>query len=236
VHGQGTYATTPGPLPARQERTARSGGTGGAGGKGGTVRPDRQAAVHDLRGGAGAELRYPARDLIIASGLPGSGKSTLINRVVPGIDPSGAAVVRVDSQRTREAWERRMPRWLPYAVYRPLVRCAHYAGLRRALGSGASVVVHDCGSQPWVRRWLARDARRTGRGLHLVLLDVDPAIALEGQAARGRGVSGFAFGRHLRAMGRLVARVEGGRPPEGCASAVLLDRATASTLRGISFE
>lgn len=234
MHGQGTYATTRGTLPARQERTPSDGAPDGT--SGGTVRPDHRAPVHDLRGGVGAELRYPANDLIIASGLPGSGKTTLINRVVPGHDPSGAAVVRVDSQRTREAWERRMPGWLPYAVYRPLVRCAHYTGLRRALGSGASVVVHDCGSQPWVRRWLARDARRTGRGLHLVLLDVDPAVALEGQAARGRGVSGFAFGRHLRAMGRLVARVEGGQPPEGCASAVLLDRATASMLRGISFE
>ncbi|MFI0779253.1 AAA family ATPase [Streptomyces sp. NPDC021212] len=229
MHGQGTYATTRGTLPARQERTPSPRPDG-------TVRPDRDAAVHDLRGGVGAELRYPARDLIIASGLPGSGKSTLINRVVPGTDPSGAAVVRVDSQHTRDAWERRMPRWLPYGVYRPLVRCAHYVGLRRAVTSGASVVVHDCGSQPWVRRWLARDARRTGRRLHLVLLDVDPAVALEGQAARGRGVTGFAFGRHRRAMGRLVARVEGGRPPEGCASAVLLDRATASVLRGISFE
>ena len=44
-----------------------------------------------------------------------------------------------------------MPRLLPYAVYRPLVRLAHYAGLRRALRSGASVVVHDCGTQAWVR-------------------------------------------------------------------------------------
>jgi len=231
VHGQGTYATTRGTLPARQERTPQDRASSG-----GTVRPDRRAAVHDLRGGVGAELRYPARDLIIASGLPGSGKSTLISRVVPGCDPGGRPVVRVDSQNTRETWERRMPRWLPYAVYRPLVRCAHYVGLRRAVRSGAGVVVHDCGSQPWVRRWLARDARRTGRGLHLVLLDVDPAVALEGQAARGRGVSGFAFGRHRRAMERLVTRVEGGLPPEGCASAVLLDRATASRLRSISFE
>ena len=38
-----------------------------------------------------------------------------------------------------------------------------------------SVVVHDCGTQAWVRRWLAREARRRGRGLHLVLLDVTPA-------------------------------------------------------------
>lgn len=227
MQGQGTYATTHGPLPARRGEAPAAG----------TLRPGRRAAVHDLRAAAGPrELRYPARDVLVASGLPGSGKTTLINRAVPVLDHGGAAVIRVDSQDTRASWEGRLPRWLPYALYRPLVRCAHYAGLRRALRSGASVVVHDCGSLAWVRRWLARDARRSGRRLHMVLLDVEPAVALQGQAARGRGVSGYAFGRHRRAVRRLVSRVEAGRPPEGCASAVLLDRSSAKALRGISFE
>lgn len=252
MHGQGTYATTTcGPLPVTQ----------GAAPTGGALRPGRRAPVHDLRGGGGAaepgsappgagpgpepkpgpgtgarELRYRAGDVVVASGLPGSGKSTMIGRAVPGLDQGGGAVVRVDSQDTRERWERRLPRWLPYALYRPLVRCAHYAGLRRALRSGASVVVHDCGTLSWVRRWLARDARRTGRRLHMVLLDVDAAVALEGQAVRGREVSRYAFGRHRRAVGRLVAAAEGGRPPEGCASVALLDRTAASALRRIAFE
>ena len=235
MQGQGTCTTPYGPLPRRGQTPPAV-----------VVRPGHAAAVHDLRGsarhggpsaGAGpCELRYLVRDVLIASGLPGSGKSTLINQAVAALDGGGDAVIRVDSQSTRECWERRLPRWLPYVCYRPLVRWAHYAGLRRALRSGASVVVHDCGSLPWVRRWLARDARRRGRRLHLVLLDVEPAVALEGQAARGREVSGYAFGRHLRAMRRLVAAVEGGQPPEGCASAVLLDRTTASAVRGISFE
>ncbi len=232
MHGQGTYATTQRLLPARRGRTPT----------GSTARPGRRSAVHDLRGGAEGgradprELRFPAGDVLVASGLPGSGKSTLINRTVPLLDETGAVVIRVDSQNTREAWERRLPGWLPYALYRPLVRYAHYAGLRRALRSGASVVVHDCGALPWVRRWLARDVRRRGRGLHMVLLDVGATEALEGQVARGRGVSAYAFGRHLRAMRRLIAGMEEGRPPRGCASAVLLDRPTASALRCISFE
>ncbi|WP_435854007.1 AAA family ATPase [Streptomyces sparsogenes] len=232
MHGQGTYATTYGPLPVRQ----------GAVPTGGALRPGCPAAVHDLRGEGGAarpgarELRYRAGDVVVASGLPGSGKSTMIDRAVPRLDQRGGPVLRVDSQDTRERWERRMPHWLPYALYRPLVRCAHYAGLRRALRSGASLVVHDCGTLPWVRRWLARDARRTGRGLHMLLLDVDAAVALEGQAARGRVVSRYAFGRHRRAVGRLVATAEGGRPPEGCASVALLDRTAASALRRIGFD
>jgi hypothetical protein len=128
-----------------------------------------------------------------------------------------------------------MPGPLPYGLYRPLVRIAHYAVLWRALRSGASLVVHDCGTQSWVRRWLAREARRRGRAMHLLLLDVPPEAALAGQVSRGRGVSGYAFARHRRAVRRLVAQAAAGRLPGGCASAVLLDRAAASALRAIDF-
>ncbi|KUJ64551.1 ATP-binding protein [Streptomyces albus subsp. albus] len=181
------------------------------------------------------ELRYPAGDLVVASGLPGSGKSTLMKRTVPDRDRCGRAVLRVDSQDTRERFEARLPARLPYALYRPLVRIAHYAGLRRALRSGASLVVHDCGTLRWVRRWLARHARRHGRGLHLVLLDVEPAVALAGQAARGRRVSRRAFRGHVRAVRHLVVQAESGRPPPGCASVAVLDRAAADALRGVGF-
>lgn len=186
--------------------------------------------VRDLRDRSGRsprQLDFVVGDLVVVSGLPGSGKTTLIERAV--------TAARLDSQDTRDRWARRMPRFLPYAVYRPLVRVAHYAGLRAALRSGASVVVHDCGTQAWVRRWLAREAHRRGRGLHLLLLDVDPRTALDGQRERGRGVSRYAFARHRRAIGRLVRDAEGGRIPAGCASAVLLDRPAGAGLRGIGF-
>ncbi|WP_247597866.1 AAA family ATPase [Streptomyces sp. RKND-216] len=190
-------------------------------------------AGRDLRGTAAAgTLRFPAGDLVVVSGLPGSGKSTLIARTVVGT----GAVARIDSQDTRERWQRRLPRRLPYGLYRPFARAAHYAGLRRSLASGGSVVVHDCGTQSWVRRWLAADARRRGRGLHLVVLDVPPPVALAGQAERGRTVSRYAFARHRRALGRLLADVEAGRLPEGCASVVLLDRDAAAALLSVAFE
>ncbi|MFJ9405687.1 AAA family ATPase [Streptomyces sp. NPDC101393] len=194
----------------------------------------------DLRGARGdrpaAELRFPAGDLVVVSGLPGSGKSTLMHRIVPPLDGRGAAVHRIDSQDVRVRWERGRLRRLPYALYRPLVRASHYLGLRRALRSGDSVVVHDCGTLAWVRRWIARSAGRGGRGLHLVLLDVPPEVALSGQESRGRGVSGYAFARHRRAVGRLVGEAEAARLPRGFASAVLLDRAAATALETVRFD
>ncbi|WP_329233067.1 MULTISPECIES: AAA family ATPase [unclassified Streptomyces] len=186
--------------------------------------------VSDLRGKGGAGPRgldFAAGDVVVVSGLPGSGKSTLIRRAV--------LEHAIDSQDTRDRWAAALPGLLPYALYRPLVRVAHYAGLWRALRAGGSVVVHDCGTQAWVRRWLAREARRRGSTLHLVLLDVTPRVARQGQRERGRGVSGYAFARHRRAVGRLLRDTESGVLPPGCASAVLLDREAAAAILRISF-
>ncbi|MFE3169908.1 AAA family ATPase [Streptomyces sp. NPDC059224] len=187
--------------------------------------------VRDLRdraGGSPPGLLFGPRDLVVVTGLPGSGKSTLMHRTVQGI--------RIDSQDTRDRWDARLARFLPYALYRPLVRLAHYAGLRRALRTGEGVVVHDCGTQAWVRDWLARAARRRGGTLHLLLLDVTPGTALDGQRERGRGVSRYAFLRHRHAASRLVRAVEKGGLPQGVGSAVLLDRDAADVLCRIAFR
>ncbi|MFJ9697711.1 AAA family ATPase [Kitasatospora sp. NPDC101183] len=182
-----------------------------------------RAGRHELRGPGPAALHYPAGDVLVVSGLPGSGKSTLMHRCV--------RAPLVDSQQVRAEYAARLPARLPYALYRPLVRLAHYRRLRDAVLAGGPLAVHDCGTLPWVRAWLCRAAARQGRRVHLLVLDADPAEARDGQRRRGQGVSRYAFTRHRRAVARLLAA---GLPP-GCASAVVLDRAAARAVREIDF-
>jgi hypothetical protein len=196
----------------------------------------RRPRVLDLRGvvrgaaGVTLRLRYPAGHRVVVTGLPGSGKSTLMRR---GRAPGSGPLICLDSQEVRELFARRLPGRLPYGVYHVAVRAVHYARLWGWSRGPASLVVHDSGRTAWVRRWLGR---RGTRGFHLVVLDVAPGAALAGQAARGRTVSHRAFPRYRRALSRLVAEVEAERLPRGCASVTLLDRAAAEALREIVFE
>ncbi|WP_216814797.1 ATP-binding protein [Streptomyces tardus] len=192
----------------------------------------REVAVRDVRGVRGAELCWPPGDIVILSGLPGGGKSTLLRRFTA---PTGPLHL-IDSQDVRERLERAVGR-MPYALLRPLARVAHYLRLWWVLRlPGAGVAVHDCGQWGWVRRWLGREAARRGGRAHLLLLDVSAQEARAGQWSRSRGVSEGAFDRHVRAMAALHAELSAGRLPVGCSSALLLDRTAAATLRRAAFE
>lgn len=189
----------------------------------------RPRGLLDLRCRQGvAELEYAAGAVVVVTGLPGAGKSTLIARA--------ARAAFADSQAVRERWAARVPGWVAYGVYRPLVRVEHYARLHGALRRAEPLVVHDSGSQPWVRNWLARAGRRRQRPLHLIALVVSEGEATDGQQARGRRITSYALGRHLRASLSLERQLAtSGSPPPGYASVVLLDRRCAAGLHAIRF-
>ncbi|MBD0688750.1 AAA family ATPase [Streptomyces sp. CBMA123] len=194
--------------------------------------------VLDLRGeaGAGFVVAYPADAVVVVSGLPGAGKSTLLRRWA-----AGGAAATVDPRTVHEACEAVMPAGLPYAVYRPWARLEHFRLLRASVRRGGPLLVHDCGSRAWMRRRLAREAGRQGRELHLVLLDVGAATALDGQRARGRRASARVFARHHRGLGRLsaeftrYARSGGPVPTPEAASVLLLDAVSRSRADAATF-
>ncbi|MFD7587736.1 AAA family ATPase [Kitasatospora sp. NPDC059811] len=218
--------------------TSTSTGTGTAEAPGGQGAEERPHGVLDLRGVAGAAFTvgYPPDAVVVVSGLPGAGKSTLLRRW------SGAgAVPTVDPRAVHEACEAVMPARLPYAVYRPWARLEHVRLLRSSVRRGGPLLVHDCGSRAWMRRWLAREAARQGRQLHLVLLDVGAATALDGQRARGRHASARVFARHRRGLDQLFAaftrhtRSGAPTPAPEAASVLLLDTASRSRATAVHF-
>ncbi|HWV75997.1 MAG TPA: hypothetical protein VN027_01680 [Isoptericola sp.] len=189
---------------------------------------------------------------VLVGGVPGAGKSTALARVA-GCRPG----VRVlDSEAARRDLRGRVPRRVPYAVYRPVVHVQHLAGVVRAVlsgpgrgagcgdGGGSSIdgvdgvddgarvlVVHDPATSRARRWWWARLARRAGWRPVLVMVDVGRGEALSGQEARGRVVRARAFARHWRRWAAqragLVAVSGGSVPYRGWAQVHVVGRRQA---------
>ncbi|MEU6756797.1 AAA family ATPase [Streptomyces sp. NPDC046685] len=179
--------------------------------------------IVDLRGHTDSDvcLSYPHDAVVIVAGLPGSGKSTLLHAWA-------AAATVVDPRATRTTYETLMPPWLPYVVYQPWARLKHMQWIRTEIRRAYPLLVHDCGSRPWMRRWLAYNADRARRPLHMVVLDVGSQEALSGQHARRRLTSRRVFATHQRGLARLLSGIErnGLTAATRLTSMVLLDRSS----------
>ncbi|MFF2194660.1 AAA family ATPase [Streptomyces sp. NPDC058157] len=197
------------------------------------VPPITPRGVVDLRGrgDTGICLSYPQDAVVVIAGLPGSGKSTLLRAW------AGQGTV-LDPRATRAACEALLPAWLPYGAYRPLARLHHMRGIRRAMRGPGPLLLHDCGTRTWLRRWLAHSAGRAGRQAHMVLLDVGAREALSGQRARRRLASPRVFATHERGLAALLSGIEGRGPAQapGFASVVLLDRRLRDTSPRARFD
>ncbi|GAA2642857.1 AAA family ATPase [Nonomuraea recticatena] len=181
---------------------------------------------------------YPARSLVILTGLPGAGKTTLLRRLydLDGTESAPVtvgAVTVIDSQQSRSRWAGR-PRWAPKPVRTGLVFATHMWRIRSGVRAGGPVIAHNRGCGPLVLRAFAWLARRHGAQLHLLLLDAPPEVALAGQYARGRVAAPTTFTRHQRHWRALLERVRAGDPTPA-ASARVLDREDADRLEVIHF-
>lgn len=188
--------------------------------------------------GPGSGLRYPPGSLVLVAGLPGAGKSTLLERLY-GLkgDECGPVPIEgghvIDSRQARNRWDRRLGA-LPARARVPLVNTTHVWWIARAVMRGEGVVAHTRGTWPHILHMFSWLARRHGGRVHLLLIDVDPRTALEGQRARGRVVATMTFARHCRRWHPLMARARGGRV-RPAATVTVLSRAEADALKAIRF-
>ena len=162
--------------------------------------------------------------LVVIGGLPGSGKTTLLRRLLDGsAGDGGGAVTGLDSEDVAARLRAACP-GVPYALLRPAVHAGHrWHVLRTIVGSAAPAVLlsDPWTSAPW-RHAVRGAARRAGRTVQLVLLDVPAAVAAEGQRARGRAIPVRRMRRHVVRW----AQALGGLP----AGALVVDRSQAGRL------
>ncbi len=163
-------------------------------------------ATVPVPGPAPVPARDPVRGLVVVGGLPGSGKTTMVRRLlgdgVPGVRS-------LDSEQVAARW--RTGSVLPYPLVRPLVHTLHRLRVLGALaGSGRVVVLAD----PWTSRWwrpvVLGAARAAGRAVRLVLLDVSPEDAADGQRIRGRRIPEGRMRRHGLRWERLLRTASAG--------------------------
>jgi hypothetical protein len=147
-----------------------------------------------------------ARALVVVGGLPGGGKTTMVRRLLGDGVPG---VASLDSEQVAARW--RTGSRVPYRLMRPLVHTQHRLRVLRALTGPAPVVVL---ADPWTSRWwrpvVVGTARAAERAVRLVLIDVSPEDAGEGQRIRGRRIPEGRMRRHGLRWARLVrSAVEG---------------------------
>ncbi len=160
------------------------------------------------------------RGLVVVGGLPGGGKTTMVRRLLGDGVPG---VASLDSEQVAARW--RTGSRVPYRVMRPLVHTQHRLRVLRALAGPAPVVVL---ADPWTSRWwrpvVLGTARAAGRTVRLVLIDVSPEDAAEGQRIRGRRIPEGRMRRHGLRWARLL------RTAAADPDVLVLDRAGAARL------
>jgi predicted kinase len=149
-------------------------------------------------------LAVPRRDVLVVAGLPGAGKTTLLRAVARPDD------VVLDPQQVGDALTRALP-GVPYRALRGIVHVAHRTRVLLALSRGTDgLIIHEPGGRPRWRRQLVSAARRTGRDVHLLVVQAAPGDAEAGRIRRRRTLPSGGAARYERVWGELSAELQHG--------------------------
>jgi predicted kinase len=164
------------------------------------------------------------RDMLVVAGLPGAGKTTMLNHAATGLPV-------LDSDQVRSRLAAAVPA-VPYRCYRPVVHAWHRLRIvRRAIGAEGPIVVHEPSTRASTRALLALVGLVTGRSVRLLFLDVTAEQALAGQRSRGRLVRPRSFARHVRRARKWREELLAEQVPPGWESVQVVDRARAGRTR-----
>ncbi len=157
--------------------------------------------------------------VVLIVGLPGAGKTVLIDRAASSSDWT---VLDPDRFRRRLSPAlRRVP--IPYPLY--------VLAIVVAIARHTQVVVESRGTYGWLRRLVTACARVRGRDAVLVLLDVPSGDAIAGQVRRGRVVPARLMRLNVTRWSSLLdAARSGALAAEGWSRVTVLDRSQASTV------
>lgn len=196
---------------------------------------DEQNGIFRWKGPAPAKLVFPERSVILLAGLPGVGKGYFANRVFQtapyfeydaywakagGPDSAATDEDHLDESRRGQAWQLLL------------------ADAEQALNSDGQVVVDACGLWMFQQEKLLEFAKRTGSGLHMLMLTAPRGVCEAGQLARGERVRTSddmdVYEERWDLMKKAVRR--GRLNEQGFASVTVLDRPYADCVQQVAFE
>jgi len=160
--------------------------------------------------------------VVLIAGIPGAGKTTLIDRAAR---PSDWTVLDLDRFRRRlRPRLRRIPVFYPFYVLAIIV----------VIARDTHVVVEARGTYGWLRRLVTACARFRGRDAVIVLLDASSEDAIAGEVSRGRVAPSSVMRVNTTRWSRLLDAARSGKlATEGWSQVLVLDRAQASKVEDL---
>lgn len=174
-------------------------------------------------------LRFEPDALVALGGLPGAGKSILLERLSPEAEVTSAEaeiIARLGPE----------PDWSQVSFGQALDRV--YERARRCLAEASPVIVESVALFPDQRCAWRELAARQGRPAHFVYLDCLPEDARRGQRERGRELPARVWRHYARMPEDPRSRFSDPGSvvdEEGWESITLIDRVSAAELEAILF-